>query len=99
MNVNYLETTVEKWLQVRKEEALLIDPDTAEVDWRHARLLDPYGIGLELSEEEKQVGREYFALNPGSDIWVWFGDLPKETEARLWERHKSRLAFPAGITF
>jgi hypothetical protein len=89
--------TVEQWLAIRKEAALRIDPDTAEVDWTYAQTLDPYGLDPELPEEFHQVGREYFARAPGSDIWVWFGDLPKATEDALWEKHKRRLAFPAGL--
>ena len=87
--------TMEQWLQIRKEEAMRIDPETAEVEWSYRETFDPYGIGLELSDEERQVGREYFARSRGSDIWVWFGDLPKETRNRLWEMHSSKLAFPA----
>ena len=34
---------------------------------------------------------------PGSDIWVEFGDLPEGVAAKLWEKHKSNLAFPAGL--
>src|SRR5260370_1735902 len=89
--------TVEQWLAIRKEAALRIDPDTAEVDWTYAQTLDPYGLDPELPEEFHQVGREYFARAPGSDIWLWFGDLPKATEDALWEKHKRRLAFPAGL--
>ena len=44
-----------------------------------------------------QTGREYFARSPGSDIWVWFGDLPNATRDTLWEKHKAKLAFPAGL--
>jgi hypothetical protein len=89
--------TVEQWLQIRKEEGRKIDPDTAEVHWCYAQTLDPYGVYPELSEECQQVGRAYFARSPDSDIWVWLGDLPDETRDKLWNRHKSKLAFPAGI--
>jgi hypothetical protein len=84
--------TDEEWLNVRKEEALKIDPATAEVDWIYAQTLDPYGIDPDLPEECQQVGREYFARRPGSDIWVWFGDLSEKTRDQLWDLHKSRLA-------
>jgi hypothetical protein len=43
------------------------------------------------------VGREYFARSPGSDIWVCFRDLPEGTASSLWEKHRSKLAFPAGL--
>ena len=91
------EMAVEQWLAIRKEAALKIDPETAEVYWTYAQTLDPYGVNPDLPEEYQQVGREYFARSPGSDIWVWFGDLPKETRDALWGRHKRNLAFPAGL--
>jgi hypothetical protein len=85
------------WLAIRKEAGLKIDPETAEVDWIYAHTLDPYGVYPDLPEDCQQVGREYFARSPGGDVWVWFGDLPDATRDALWERHKSKLAFPAGL--
>ena len=86
------------WLTIRKEAALEIDPETADVDWDYAQTLDPYGVDPELPEEYQQIGREYFARSPGSDVWVWFGDLPDATREALWKKHRSKLAFPAGLT-
>ncbi len=82
---------IESWLRIRKEEALKIDPETAEVDWKYAQTLDPDGVMDEwdLPEEFDQVGREYFARAPGSEIWVSFSDLPKQTVERLRQRGKS----------
>jgi hypothetical protein len=74
-----------------------IDPETAEVFWRYAQVLDPYGVYPELPEDHQLVGREYFARAPGSDVWVDFGDLPTATRDALWEKHSSKLAFPAGL--
>jgi hypothetical protein len=90
---------IENWLAIRKEAGRHIDPETAEVEWIYALTLDPYGIYPELPEEYRQVGREYFARSPGSDVWVQFGDLPEATRAALWKRHSSKLAFPAGLEF
>ena len=89
--------TVREFLAIRKEEGLKIDLATAEVWWTYAQTLDPYGVDPDLPDELQQVGREYFARRPGSDIWVCFGDLPKKTRDALWKRHKSELAFPAGF--
>ena len=86
----------EQYLALRKEAALKIDPETAEVFWEHGQVLDPYGV-YDLTDEVDCIGRNYFARSPGSDIWVWFGDLPDTTRDALWEKHKSRLAFPAGL--
>ena len=89
---------LERWLAIRKEEALRIDPETAEVYWTYAQTLDPYGVfdEWELPEEFDQIGREYFARAPGSDIWVAFRDLPRETLDRLRGRPRRKHAFPAG---
>jgi hypothetical protein len=73
-----------------------IDPATAEVMWEYGYTLDPYGVH-ELLDEEKQIGRAYFARSPGSDVWVSFYDLPDATAAALWDKHSSKLAFPAGL--
>jgi hypothetical protein len=91
------EPTVEQWLAIRKEEGLKIDPETAEVFWDHREMEDPYCVDPDLSEKGDQVGREYFARSPGSDIWVCFRDLPEGTASSLWEKHRSKLAFPAGL--
>jgi hypothetical protein len=88
----------ENWLAIRKEGGLQIDPETAEVDWDYALTLDPYYLGYEIPEECQQVGREYFVRSPGSDVWVWFGDLPERTREVLWERHHKKLVFPAGLS-
>jgi hypothetical protein len=88
---------VEQWFAIRKEAGQQIDPETAEVEWWYAQVLDPYGVRPEIPEEGRQIGRAYFARSPGSDVWVWFDDLPDAVREALWEKHKSRLAFPAGL--
>jgi hypothetical protein len=80
----------EAWLDERKREALLIDPATAEVDWSYELTLDPYGVIPDLPEELQQVGREYFARRPGSDVWVHFGDLPDEVRKKLWKHPNAK---------
>lgn len=91
------ETKVEQWLAIRKEAGLHIDPETAEVMWQYGQTCDPYGIDPDLPEELQQVGRNYFARSPESDIWVSFDDLPDATRKKLWAKHKDQLAFPAGL--
>jgi hypothetical protein len=78
----------QEFLSIRREAGLKIDPATAEVDWWYAQTLDPYGVDPDLPEELRSVGREYFACSPGSDVWVWFEDLPDATQNALWEKHK-----------
>src|SRR5450631_2558878 len=88
---------VKKWLAIREKAAQKIGPKTAEVMWRYAQVEDPYGVNPDLPEEHRLVGREYFARSPGSDVWVWFGDLSSATQKTLWKMHRSKLAFPAGL--
>lgn len=78
-----------------KEVAQNINPATAEVEWVHRNTSDPYGIYPK--EENICIGRVCFARCPGSDVWVWFGDLPDTTREALWKMHGHKLAFPAGI--
>jgi hypothetical protein len=75
----------EEFRSTRREAGKDIDPANAEVEWIYAQTMDPYGVDPELPVECQQVGREHFARSPGSDIWVWFGDLPPATRDTLWE--------------
>jgi len=81
---------VKRFLAERKEAGARLDPATAEVEWRYALTLDPYDICPDLPEECRQVGREYFARSPGSDVWVSFRDLPEETAKVLRLRMRAR---------
>lgn len=96
-NVRTVEVTAEYLNALREACGLQVDPETAEVEWTYAQTLDPYGDNPNLSKECDQVGREYFARCPGSDVWVCFDDLPDATRDALWKKYKSRLAFPAGL--
>jgi hypothetical protein len=87
------EMSVDQYLAIRKEAALKIDPDTAEMDWSYIQIMDPYGVRPDLPQEYDQVGRGYFARSPGSDVWVSFYDLPEKVVKALWERLE---AFPDG---
>ena len=88
---------IEKHIAACKAEGLRIDPATAVVEWWYIQIVDPYNLRDELPPESYCVGRGYFARDPGGDIWVEFGDLPAETRNKLWEAHKHKLAFPAGL--
>jgi hypothetical protein len=63
-------------------------PGLPRLTWCYAQTLDPYGVDPNLPEEYQCVGRESLVRRPGSDIWVWFGDLPNETLKRLREKHR-----------
>ena len=82
---------------LRKAVGLHINPEIAEVTWTYGQTLDPYGDEPNVPDEYWQVGREYFARSPGSNVWINFSDLPKATETKLWERYESKLVFPAGL--
>lgn len=85
--VNGVQFTQEQWLKIRKEEGLRINPDTAMVTWKYAMVLDPYGAGLEIPDEYRLVGREHFARDPRSEIWIHFNDLPSGTVKKLYKLH------------
>jgi hypothetical protein len=78
-------------LEIRRRAGLQIDPSTAEVTWTFVCDADPYDEygGF---EEYGYVGRESFARAPGTDTWVWFGDLPDGVAEELWELHRMNLA-------
>ena len=85
-NTTEEQLTIDQWRQIRKEEGLKLNEETAEVMWWYALTLDPYGVYPNLPLELQCIGREWFARSPESDIWVWFGDLPKVVRERLWKR-------------
>jgi hypothetical protein len=84
--------TLEQWLAIRREAALQIDPETAEVMWKHTNVVDPYGVYPDCPEE--CIGRVYFARPSGSDVWVCFDDLSDATVKALREKQELRRAFP-----
>jgi hypothetical protein len=86
------EMTLEQRLAIRREAALQIDPETAEVMWIHANIADPYGDYPDCPEE--CIGRVRFARPSGSDVWVCFDDLPDTTVKALREKQELRQAFP-----
>ena len=79
-------------MEERRAAGVLLDPSTAEIDWNWAQTLDPYGDGLPLLPQAEQIGREYFARAPDSDIWVSVHDLPDATRDAIWERFKNTVA-------
>jgi hypothetical protein len=78
----------EQWLAVRKEEGLRIDPEHAQIFCEHGSVRDPYGL-YDLTDEEDNIGRNYFARSFGSDVWVSFHDLPAAVRDRLRTRMKA----------
>ena len=86
------EKEIDEWLAIRKEEGRKIDPETAEVNLFYVVDLDPYGLD-DLTEEDYgycHSSKEWFVRNPGSDIWVWVGDVPDEKWERIQKRRRER---------
>src|SRR5262245_24184001 len=83
---------LEQRLAIRTEAALQIDPETAEVMWRHANIADPYGDYPDCPKE--CIGRVHFARSSLSDVRVCFDDLPNGTVKALREKQELRRAFP-----
>ena len=73
-------------LKMCLEAALPIDPETAEIKFEYVPFTDPYGVFQH--PKDAYVRRQYFARSPGSDIWVYWDDLPDEVEWCLWQKHK-----------
>lgn len=86
---------VEEWLEIRKQAAAHIDPESAQVTWIFGLIVDPYDVYKDIPREARCVGRLYFARAPGSDIWVWFGDLPARVRERLWHKRDTFLTYEA----
>lgn len=84
---------IDEFLAIRKAEAKEIDPTTAEVSWGYGQVLDPYGI-LDLPEDCDCVGRNYFARNQGSNIWVSDADIADDTWRALSRRASADEACP-----
>jgi len=76
-------------MEERRAAGQLLEPPTAEIDWNYAHILDPYGDSLPLLPQEQQIGREYFARAPGSDIWVSVHDLPDATRDAIRKRFEN----------
>lgn len=92
-----IEVSVKYLRALREAAGLAIDAKTAAVMWWHAQTLDPYGDYPSVPDECDQVGREYFARAPGSEVWINFRDLPQATRDALWAKYQSKLMFPAGL--
>ena len=77
-------------MEERRVAGLLIDPSTAEICWNFGNYFDVYGDGLPfLPEEQLLFDYHDFARAPGSDIWVFFGDLPDATQEAIGKRSRS----------
>jgi hypothetical protein len=82
-----LSPDAERWHEIRKEEALAIDPETAEVCWDYGEYSDPYKLYPVVPEfPVDPLEKMYFVRRPDGDIWVRDNDLPDAVFAALWER-------------
>jgi hypothetical protein len=90
----------DEYLAIRKQAALQIDAETAEVNWWWANELDPYGTE-NADEGYCCINRCYFVRAPGSGVWVHESGLPETTFEALRKRpgrggHIRRRVGPAG---
>jgi hypothetical protein len=77
----------EQYLALVRAAAVKINPATAQVFCEKGWVLDPYRIFKHGDDWEDCYGaHNHFARSPGSDVWVWFGDLPDDTRKALRER-------------
>ena len=60
---------IQNFLMDCRREPLEIDR-AAEVMWDYRYVCDPYDVRKNGTEEQEQIGRDYFARRPGSDSWV-----------------------------
>jgi hypothetical protein len=79
---------VKDWLASRKEAALKIDPETALISRAYVYSMNPYGVYSNIPDHAKEVTDDHYVRSPGSKIWVYRGDLPKETARALEEKHE-----------
>jgi hypothetical protein len=85
-----VQVTTEYLNALRKAVGQLIDPETAEVNWWHVEMIDPYGDHEYIPPHFQCTGRAHFARAPGTDVWIDSEDLPEATNKRLCEIHSSR---------
>jgi hypothetical protein len=67
----------------REAIALELNPVTAHLFFLYCDGSDPYGDYPDLPEEERQIGREYFACDQSDGVSVHFSDLPERTQETL----------------
>lgn len=94
--VNWEKMSIAERRQFFKDEALKIDPDTANYTWYTTLVDDPYELSEDLQVLEwnfrSRISDESFVAAPGSDLWIWHGDLPREVFDKLWRRVEEERA-------
>lgn len=84
-------SSITKLLQMYRNEALKIDPMTAEVFGCHIIPGDPYGLFPVPGDACGDRG--FFARNPGGKIAVSFDDLPQSVAETLMNKYEAGLCF------
>ena len=93
MKNNVLDLMVKKCANLRKEESKKINPEDAEVRWWSKGFVDVPGIDIdpEIGEQISDEGEYCFARIPGSEIWLGLGELPRETQRKLWAMRREEI--------
>jgi hypothetical protein len=79
-----------EWLAVREDEALKIDPDTAEVWFDYGRYSDPYNLYPKMpdwagDQRDHTHDRLHFVRRYDGDVFVWAGHLPDDVRTAIWD--------------
>jgi hypothetical protein len=65
-NASRARSPASEWLQIRKDAALTVDPETVKVDWCYGQLNVPYNVrGLKPGDPDWCPSRLFFAIVPG----------------------------------
>jgi hypothetical protein len=89
------EFNIEKCLPSGRTQGSRSIPELLRFDWEYAPIAAPYRIYPDLPEEYKlaeHISRDARGATHGSTSRT----SRTKPAMRLWERHKSKLAFPAG---
>ena len=78
---------------------LKIDPETAEVDWTYEQTFQNFGVldDQELQKNFIKSGVSIGRVPKEANVWIHFSDLPEGIREAIWAKHRSRIAFPAGL--
>ena len=90
---------IEKWLAIRKEAGLKIDPETAEVDWDYGNDFDPYGVWdeWEVPQEFEVVGRQRLGACSGKRCLGSFQRFARHRQRRVVGEASLADCFPRGL--
>jgi hypothetical protein len=87
-----LSQEAKEWLAIRQEEALRIDPNTAEASADYGRYSDPYNLYPAMPKwagdrrDRRNLRVLDFVRRADGDVWIWEGCLSDDVRAALLDR-------------